>query len=78
MNKLQIKYNFLYYRYVHSCAHIHTDETGLQFSIIVAGGAYISTVEILDQGATTWRNGPELPINIADAAMIEDPLGKSS
>ncbi len=67
-------------RYAHSCGHIHSDETGLQFSIIAAGGYYLgvlSSVEILDSGATSWRNGPELPINVEYGAMVEDPLGKS-
>jgi hypothetical protein len=36
-----------------------------------------SSVEILDSGATSWRNGPELPINLAYGVMVEDPLGKS-
>ncbi len=68
-------------RFAHSCGHIHSDETGLQFSIIAAGGSgeagYLSSVEILDQEATSWRNGPELPINVENGAMVEDPLGKS-
>jgi hypothetical protein len=34
------------------------------------------SVEILDQGATSWRNGPQLPINIGYGAMVEDPLGE--
>jgi hypothetical protein len=37
----------------------------------------LPSVEILDQEATSWRNGPQLPINIEYSAMVEDPLGKS-
>ncbi len=64
------------FRYGHSCASIHTDETSLQFSVIVAGGTYNPSVEILDQGATLWRDGPELPIDVDFGAMVEDPLGQ--
>ena len=42
----------------------------------MAGGVGLSSVEILDQGATAWRYGPELPFNIWLGAMVEDPLGK--
>ncbi len=64
------------FRYFHSCAHIHSDGTGLQFSIIVAGGYILQTVEILDQAADAWHNGPQLPIKISESAIVEDPLGK--
>jgi hypothetical protein len=71
----------LQFRYAHSCGHIHSDETGLQFSIIVAGGfgasGVLSSVEILDQEATSWRSGLDLPIKVRYVAMVEDPLGKS-
>ncbi len=63
------------FRYGHSCARIHTDGTGLQFSIIVAGGS-TNVVEMLDQGATSWHKGPQFPFAIDYAAMVEDPLGK--
>ncbi len=70
---------FILFRHTHSCARIHSDATGLQFSIIAASGynneAFLSSVEILDQGATSWRNGPKLPTNVLAGAMVEDPLG---
>jgi hypothetical protein len=73
---------FFLFRYTHSCAHIHSDGTGPHFSIIAAGGyeadgVFLSSVEILDSGAASWRKGPELPISIGFGAMVEDPLGDS-
>ncbi len=69
------------FRSAHSCAQIHSDGTGLQLSTIAAGGSgdegFLSSVEILDSGAASWREGPELPINIGFGAMVQDPLGKS-
>ena len=32
-------------------------------------------MEILDEGASEWRTGPNLPFTIKQAAMVEDPLG---
>ncbi len=74
------KQQIFVYRRIHSCARAHSNEFGLQFSIIAAGGygvgGFLSSVEILDQGATSWRNGPQLPISIGYGAMVEDPIGE--
>ena len=57
------------------CARIRQDSKSLQYSIIVAGGfdgtSYLSSVELLDAGATTWRTGPELPTQIGGHTMVE-------
>ena len=59
----------------HVCATIRQDG---KFSIIVAGGYnnmfgfYLSSVEVLDEGATEWRKGPELPVKLYGAAIVED------
>jgi hypothetical protein len=53
----------------------------VSFSVIVVGGEgedgsnFLSSVEILDFEAKLWRDGPDLPIAITRAAMIEDPTG---
>jgi hypothetical protein len=65
-------------RLSHSCSRIRKNAS--LYSIIVAGGSgplsfYLSSVEILDEGANSWRDGPNLPIAITRAAMIEDPTG---
>ena len=63
----------------HRCARIKKDSSSLKFSIIVVGGnnsrSYMSSVEILDEGASEWRNGPDLPFGISNPALIEDPTG---
>jgi hypothetical protein len=66
-----------YGRSFHSCAGIRTGSQS-KFSIIVAGGyngTYMTSVEILDDGADEWRNGPDLPKGIYLASMVEDPAG---
>ena len=35
----------------------------------------MTSVEILDEGASEWRNGPDLPFGITEAALVEDPTG---
>jgi hypothetical protein len=44
-------------------------------SIIVVGGSYLSSVEILDEGSNKWQTGPELPFGIEDSQMVEDQIG---
>ena len=51
-----------------------------KLSIIVAGGrdsssGVTSSVEILDEGSSTWRPGPDLPEGVYGASMVEDPRG---
>jgi len=67
-------------RSFHSCAKIAKNSMETEQSIIVAGGwtandGYISTVEILDEGSSQWRKGPELPFPICCSAMVEYPSG---
>ncbi len=68
-----------YSRYVHSCSRIRKNANDLpEFIIIAAGGSgsgSTASVELLDEGASQWRDGPELPTGIYHAQMIEDPLG---
>jgi hypothetical protein len=62
----------------HSCARIRKGSSSHQFSIIVVGGfnkVPLKSVEILDEGANEWRNGPDLPFEIYDASLIEDSAG---
>jgi hypothetical protein len=65
----------------HSCARIRKDSSSHQFSIIVVGGwnhrnfEKLESVEILDEGASEWRNGPDLPFGISHASLVEDPSG---
>jgi hypothetical protein len=62
----------------HSCGRIKTNSSTNQFSVIVVGGfnyTEMVSVEILDEGASEWRNGPDLPFGITEAALVEDPAG---
>ncbi len=62
----------------HSCARIRKDSSSHQFSIIVVGGwgkDLTPSVEVLDDGANEWRNGPDLPFGIRYASLVEDPSG---
>ena len=34
-----------------------------------------SSVEILDDGAVAWRNGPSSPVTLSSAAMVPDDQG---
>jgi hypothetical protein len=61
-----------------SCARIRTDDKGSKFSIIVVGGydgTRMKSTEILDEDSDVWRMGPQLPIGICCAALVEDPAG---
>ncbi len=49
-------------------------------STIVIGGldqnsAYLSSVEVLDDGNSQWTAGPELPFGIYSPALVQDPIG---
>ena len=66
-----------YGRNYHSCARIRTDSSS-RFSIIVVGGyngTYMKSVEIFDEEANEWRNGPDLPFGICLASLVEYPAG---
>jgi len=65
-------------REFHSCARIRKDSSSHQFSVIVVGGwgkGVTPPVEVLDEGASEWRNGPDLPFKISSASLVEDPTG---
>ena len=59
-----------------SCGKLQADSGSSQDRVIVAGGwngAVISSTEILDVDSIYgWSSGPELPIGILGASMIED------
>ena len=62
----------------HSCGRIRKDSSSHQFSVIVVGGGNkqpLKSVEILDEGASEWRNGPDLPFGIRFGSLVEDPTG---
>ncbi len=63
----------------HSCGRIRKDSSSTKLSLIVAGGtngvAWLSSVEILDEGSNNWRVGTQLPFGISASQMIEDPNG---
>ena len=60
-----------------ACSRIPTNGNSNQFSTIaVAGlGLYSSTTEVLDDGATSWRLGPKLPISYYGHSLVQDPNG---
>jgi hypothetical protein len=61
------------------CGRIRKDSQSQEFSTIVVGGyngtSTLSSVELLDDGAKNWRDGPEFPYEIESARMVEDPNG---
>ena len=63
----------------HGCARIRKDNSSHQFSVIVVGGGNqggpLLSVEILDEGASEWRNGPDLPFGIRFGSLVEDSSG---
>jgi hypothetical protein len=63
----------------HSCGKIRIGKESQEMSIIVAGGEYeqfyFSSVEILDEVSNEWKTGPELPLGITAAKMVEDQNG---
>jgi N-acetylneuraminic acid mutarotase len=70
-----------YKREFHSCGRIRRDKDSQEMSIIVAGGmlddeSFLSSVEILDEGSSEWRTGPELPFAIGYLQLIEDQNGR--
>ena len=64
-------------RQEHSCARIQKDSQSSQYSVIVAGGSnssgsgFMSSVELLEVGASEWVAGPELPEKIRGSSMVE-------
>jgi hypothetical protein len=61
-----------------SCGKIRKNNSSQDLSIIVVGGWsnwQLASVEILDQDAEEWRNGPDLPLEMYNANMVEDQNG---
>jgi hypothetical protein len=62
----------------HSCGRVRRDDSSIYFSVIVVGGivsTQLTSTEILDDSAGTWRSGPSLPVGISSAALVEDNAG---
>jgi hypothetical protein len=68
-----------YKRSWHSCGKIRRNKESQEMSIIVAGGydepSYLSSVEILEEGANDWQAGPDLPLAIGSFQMVQDQNG---
>lgn len=66
-------------RFFLTCGKVSTDDSSSLKSIIVPGGqgsaGFLSSVEVLDPGSTTWRMGPELPVKIHRSSLAEDTQG---
>ena len=65
-------------RFAHGCGRIAQGAASDKYStIIVAGknGNLLKQVEFLDDGATSWRNGPDLPVATQGAPVVEDQRG---
>jgi len=65
-------------RYGHGCARIVQGVASEKYSTIIAGGtngALLNQVEILDDGASNWRYGPNLPVATSGAPLVEDQRG---
>ena len=62
----------------HGCGRIVQGVASEKYSTIIAGGTnggLLNQVEILDDGATSWRYGPSLPVATNGAPMVEDQRG---
>ncbi len=66
-------------RAFHTCGRILTDKAARIFGVIVVSGYnnvdYLSSVEILDQGATSFVRGKPLPVGLLYNSLVEDPAG---
>jgi len=63
----------------HSCGKVKKDSQSSEYVIIVAGGSPdispFTSVEILEDGSSEWIEGPELPVGLSSASMVEDSKG---
>ena len=62
----------------HGCGRIVQGVASEKYSTIIAGGTnggLLNQVEILDDGAISWRYGPSLPVATNGAPMVEDQRG---
>ena len=65
-------------RQYHACSRITNNSWNPKYSTIVVGGfnvIYLDSVEILDDNANSWRNGPTLPISVSSLSLVEDQRG---
>ena len=62
-----------------SCGKISKDNNSHEFSVIVVGGINnikrLASAEILDEGSSEWRKGPDYPFGISSPSLIEYPGG---
>jgi len=62
-----------------SCGKLKKDSQSSEYVVIVAGGAdassSITSIEVLEDGSSDWIEGPEFPIGISGASMVEDSNG---
>ena len=64
-----------YARLMHNCAMIKTSQQNKKLSVIVVGGfnnTFMSSVEILEEGSSQWRDGPNLPLATFVGMMVAD------
>ncbi len=62
-----------YTRYWHSCSMIlKNNQTMSQTQIVVGGYPPTNSVEIFDEQTNTWQLGPQLPMEIGSAAIVND------
>ena len=64
-----------YARKLHTCAMIKTSQQNEKLSVIVVGGynsTIMSSVEILEEGSSQWRDGPNLPLARYVGMMVAD------
>jgi len=54
------------------CGQIRTNGQSLRTSVIVIGGNNLASVEVLDEGGSEWKSGPELPTDLKHSVLIED------
>ena len=62
-----------YPRYLHSCSMILiNNQTMSQAQIVVGGFPLTNLVEIFDYQSNSWICGPQLPIDVRGAAIVND------
>lgn len=63
----------------HTCGRILTNKATKTYGVIVVSGYdgtnYLSSVELLDQGATSFVRGKPLPVALLYNSLVEDPAG---
>ena len=66
-------------RYGHACARILKEPNQASLSVIAVGGRGASgdlrSVEYLEYDRADWKLGPELPVDVFGATLVEDGQG---